>query len=98
MPKPVNFSLHKTNLARRRAKLVCRDIGRFVTDAQRCLGKEIAGYALVIWTEKGEAVADWVNGDALGGYPVEDFAKHMLARTKNKYDTERVLFGPDDHE
>ncbi len=89
--KLVSLSLHKTNRQRRRAKCVCKDIGRLVHEAQGEFGTDIAGYALVIWTEEGEALADWLNSAPLKGYPVEDFARHMLSRTKNIYDAQRVL-------
>ncbi len=95
MSRPVSLSVHKTNRARRRAKIVRRDIRRFVTAAQRELGVGTAGYALVIWADDGRAVADWLNADPLKGYPVEDFARNMLSRSKTKQDVESV-FGPDD--
>jgi len=96
MAKPVSLALHKTNRARRRAKSVRRELRAFTGAAQRALGTNLTGYALVVWADDGRAIADWMGGVELKGYPVEDFARNMIVRTKNKQDAKDAIFGPDD--
>ncbi len=95
MSKVTSLSVHKNTAGRRRAKQV-RDRLRFVTAAaQRHLGTNLQGYAVVFWDGRGNTYTDWVGREALGACPIDEFAKNLLSQSR-AIDQTRDLLDPDD--
>ncbi len=94
--RPVSLSVHKNSRARRHAKDLRDEIRLCVKDAQQEFGTEWYGYALVTWSESGRALADWNGIDPLGALPVEEYAKNIIGRARNKRDVQDVIYPDDD--
>ena len=87
----VSLSLHKSNLARRRAKQYRREIAECARWAVRNLDKPLAGYVVVLWTEDGEGTAFWEGSEGLGPVLLEDHVNTILRRSVGKLDMKRLL-------
>ena len=87
----VSLSVHKNNLARRRAKQYRREIAECARWAVRNLYKPLAGYVVVLWTEDGEGTAFWEGSEGLGPVLLEDHVNTILRRSFGKLDMKRLL-------
>ena len=87
----VSLSVHKNNLARRRAKQYRREIADCARWAVRNLDKPLAGYVVVLWTEDGEGTAFWEGSEGLGPVLLEDHVNTILRRSVGKLDMKRLL-------
>ena len=78
--KVVSLSVHKNNLARRRAKRYRREIADCGHWADRNFDAPISGYVVVMWTGDAEAIAFWDGTEALGPVFLEDHVNTILRR------------------
>lgn len=79
----VSLTCHRNTLARHRAKTMRNDVKRAVS--QRMNGA-LAGYAVVLWTDRNEAVAYWDGAESLGSGFFEDHVNTILRRQIAKRD------------
>lgn len=96
MSKPVSLTVHKNQRARRHGKELRNQIQACVGQAQREFRTDWAGYALVTWDSKGYSFANWDGIGPLGAFPVEEFARNILARARAKRDASDLIAPNDD--
>lgn len=92
----VSLTAHKNNLSRKRAKEYREEIIDCARWPARNLTAPLAGYAVIMWAEDGEATAFWNGTEALGPNLIEDHVSTILRRTIAAKDTKAFMGIEDD--
>lgn len=80
--KPTNLSVHRNTRNQRdrhRVSNALRNMAKTLT-----VGKQIAGFALVVWDEEWSANAFWDTGRNMPGVIIPDFTKEVIQTTMQR--------------
>lgn len=90
MKSPVNLTVHRNTVEKRRRRQALDDLESCVRHERK--SNDMAGFALVTWDKDLKATAQFhTDGRRLTGALVPDFARAQLARQIGDIDAERVV-------